>query len=199
MASRRSRHGAPRTAASHHDGQWECQTRSGAATSSTPGEAVGDSIGKMNIIHLHTQIVTNFDWHLESIVATAEAKSVTEHDNDRQVQHQHSEEEHCLAPKIATERKADSPEWRASNATALEKGVQTATPSQMLVGTADVKSMTENENDQPVLHEHSAEEDGTAPKIATAEDCFACLAFWVDEERNEISSCALAKKTCSGK
>ena len=80
------------------------------------------------------------------------AKSMAEHANDEQVRHQHSTEEHCLAPKITTETMADSHAWRASNPTALDKG------------------MAENDYDQPVLHEHSAHEDGTAPKIATGKD-----------------------------
>ena len=107
---------------------------------------------------------------LSSVAASADTKSMTEHANDQQVHHQHSIEEHCLAPKMATEKKADSLAWRASNPTALEKGVQAAAPSQMLVGTANEKSILENDNDQPVLHEHSAAEDGTASISATGED-----------------------------
>ena len=106
----------------------------------------------------------------QMLVGTADVKSMTEHDNDQQVLPVHSAAEDGTTPKIATAREADSPAWRASNPTALEKGVQEATPWEMLVGAADVKSMTEYDNDQPVLQDHSAAEDGTAPKIATGRE-----------------------------
>ena len=61
-------------------------------------------------------------------------------------------------------------EEKASNPAALEKPIQAAPQSQMLAGTEDVKSMTENDKSQQVLHERSAAEDGTAPKIANTRE-----------------------------